>query len=85
MCTVLLPPGVNPFAVNKYTSYHFQTSKRVARYNTCSFQRPKLVARYNNSFYQRSLRVARYYTCSFPKIMPQFYEGRPRFSEHTAQ
>ena len=22
MCTVLLPPGVNPFAVNKYISYH---------------------------------------------------------------
>jgi len=22
MCTVLLPPGVNPIAVNKYISYH---------------------------------------------------------------
>jgi hypothetical protein len=22
MCTVLLPPGVNPTAVNKYVSYH---------------------------------------------------------------
>jgi len=58
MCTVLLPPGVNPIAVNKYISYHFQTSQRVARYNTCSFQRTKIVARYN--------------TCSFPKTMPQF-------------
>ena len=22
MCTVLLPPGVNPIALNKYISYH---------------------------------------------------------------
>ena len=25
MCTVLLPPGVNPIAVNKYISYHIET------------------------------------------------------------
>ena len=24
MCTVLLPPGVNPIAVNKYISYHIK-------------------------------------------------------------
>jgi len=85
MCNVLLAPGVNTIAVNKYISYHFRTSKRVARYNTCSFQRPKIFVRYNTSFFQRSQRVARYNTCSFPKIIPQLYEGRPRFSEHTAQ
>ena len=27
MCTVLLPPGGNPIAVNKYIKYQYQISK----------------------------------------------------------
>jgi len=27
MCAVLLPPGVNPIAVNKYISYHIKATK----------------------------------------------------------
>jgi len=31
MCTVLLPPGVNPIAVNKYTiSYHIKSSSNLS-------------------------------------------------------
>jgi len=31
MCTVLLPPGVNPIVVNKYTIYHiiYNESQRI--------------------------------------------------------
>ena len=36
MCTVLLPPGYNPIAVNKYVSYHIKvppTQQNVRHHN----------------------------------------------------
>jgi len=30
MCTALLPPGVNPVAVNKYISYHIHKMRRIS-------------------------------------------------------
>jgi len=33
MCTVLLPPGVNPNAVNKYIKYHISNKKKSSSIN----------------------------------------------------
>jgi len=39
MCTVLLPPGVNPIAVNKYINIYTYTSKLKAKLPQYFFQR----------------------------------------------
>jgi len=39
MCIVLLPPGVNIFAVNKYIKYKI-SNNRGYRYKAVAFQRP---------------------------------------------